>query len=175
MCLPYFYYKISSCDSLIILFPCQSDVEDHILSVCLKGSKHIYALMYLAKLCSYYVLRSAYVGLVHPNLTYGIMLWGGDSKFKLERVFRIQKNVMRVFVRWIRETRVKIHLGSGDWWLCSGSMSLRWLCIVCSSVAWFRWRRASTLNRGRENFRARGHRTSAFERSPLEVVVKLIQ
>ena len=70
--------------------------SDHVDQVCSKVTSGIFALRNLAKVCPRNILLMAYYGLIYPYLAYGIRLWGGCAKHKLERVFRLQKRAIRV-------------------------------------------------------------------------------
>ncbi len=70
--------------------------ENHIDSVCSKLASGIFALRKLSCFCSPQVLLMAYYGLIFSHINYGIIFWGGSSRKNFDRVFRMQKEAVRI-------------------------------------------------------------------------------
>lgn len=74
-----------------IQIDCGVNSEGHINYVCSTVASGIFGLWSLAHFCSLDVLKMAYIGLIHPYLLYGFVLWGSCSKHNIEWVFEAQK------------------------------------------------------------------------------------
>ena len=149
--------------------------EEHVDSVCSKISSGIYALRNLSKFCSLNVLRTDYFGLIHPHLSYGLILWGSCSKQKLERVFRLQKKAIRIM------SKLEFRESCRDTFRELGLLTLPSLYILevalycrfhCKLVQGRDIHQYGT--RGGDIFRVQQHRTVAFERLPSQIGIKLI-
>lgn len=70
---------------------------NHVDYLCNKLSSQLYLLRRLRNITSMLVLRTAYYGLVHSNISYGITLWGNSSQSI--RVFKLQKQAIRIITK----------------------------------------------------------------------------
>ena len=70
--------------------------ENQINNICSKVASGIFGLRQLSSLCSPHVLLMAYFGLIFSHLNYRIIFWGGCARKYFERVFRLQKNAVRI-------------------------------------------------------------------------------
>uniref|UniRef100_A0A1B6MDI5 Reverse transcriptase domain-containing protein n=1 Tax=Graphocephala atropunctata TaxID=36148 RepID=A0A1B6MDI5_9HEMI len=149
--------------------------NNHIDSVCSRVNSGIYALRNLAQFCSLEVLRTAYYGLIHTHLEYGIRLWGSCSKYKLERVFRLQKRAVRTILKLqARESYRGAFRELGL--LTLPCLYILEVALYCRSKCALTQGRDvhSYETRGRDNYRTQQHRSAAFERLPSQVGVKII-
>jgi len=149
--------------------------NNHVDYICARVASGIYALRKLAKFCSLNVLKMAYFGLIYPHLAYGISLWGGCAKFRLERVFRLQKKAIRILAKL--NPRESCH---------DAFRELELLTLPCLYVLevslYCRFRCGLTQGRdihsyntrGRDTYRTQQHRTSAFEQTPSYAGAKFI-
>ena len=67
----------------------------HIREVENKISRGLYALNANKNLLSIPALQLIYFSLIHSHLTYGLLLWGGASRTKLNSIFIKQKKALR--------------------------------------------------------------------------------
>uniref|UniRef100_A0A1B6F9U1 Uncharacterized protein n=1 Tax=Cuerna arida TaxID=1464854 RepID=A0A1B6F9U1_9HEMI len=124
--------------------------------------------------CSPEVLRMAYFGLIHPHLAYGIRLWGGCAKHRMERVFRLQKKAIRVIAK------LKLRESCKDAFRKLGLLTLPCLYVL-DVILFCKSRGALTQGRnvhhyqtrGRDNFRVLQHRLTVTEQLPVHVGVRL--
>lgn len=66
----------------------------HINKLACKLSKHIYAMRQLKNLVSFKVLKTAYFGLIHSNLSYAILAWGHSTH--ASKIFALQRKIIRI-------------------------------------------------------------------------------
>lgn len=89
---------VAECSRMLGLYlDSNIDWHSHTDHLCGKLSSCCYALRVLGEHASYEVLKTAYFGLFHSLLKYGIMFWG-QSSFA-EDVFKIQKRAVRILHR----------------------------------------------------------------------------
>ncbi len=70
--------------------------ENQINNVCCKVASGLFCLRKLSSFCSPQVLLMAYYGLIFSHLNYGIIFWGNSSHKNFDRVFRMQKEAVRI-------------------------------------------------------------------------------
>jgi hypothetical protein len=70
--------------------------KSHVEHLCSKISSKLYLLRYLSSYCTFQIMLTSYYGLIFPYLNYGIALWGSCSKKDFQRLFVIQKKVLRI-------------------------------------------------------------------------------
>lgn len=71
----------------------------HIDTVCTKLSYSIYVLRSLSKHWPTQVLRMAYYGVTYPHLSYGLILRGECARSKLQRVYGLLKQAIRLLAK----------------------------------------------------------------------------
>lgn len=136
--------------------------NDHIDSACSVVSPRIYALRTLVKYCSLEVLRMVYFGLIHPNLSYGAILWESSSKTNMD--IQVKKKVDRTLFKLnsrklssdsFRELNLAIlhHM-----YVFDVILHFKTKCTLLQSRAVYHYG-----IRGRETFRVDQSRKSAFE------------
>ncbi|KAG8309360.1 hypothetical protein J6590_087938 [Homalodisca vitripennis] len=59
----------------------------------------IYVFWSLAKYCPSQILMMASYGLIYPHLTYGLVLWGACANNQFLRVFKLQKQAIRIIAQ----------------------------------------------------------------------------
>uniref|UniRef100_A0A1B6KSA2 Uncharacterized protein n=1 Tax=Graphocephala atropunctata TaxID=36148 RepID=A0A1B6KSA2_9HEMI len=149
--------------------------NDHIDHICSKLASGIYVLRSLAKYCPSQVLMTAYYGLIYPHITYGLVLWGACANNQFIRVFKLQKQAIRIiaqlkFRESCKETLKKLQL-------------LMLPCLYILETTLFCMSKCAMTNgrdihdyetRGRENYRAGRHRTVVYERLPSQAGVHFV-
>uniref|UniRef100_A0A1B6HBP3 Uncharacterized protein n=1 Tax=Homalodisca liturata TaxID=320908 RepID=A0A1B6HBP3_9HEMI len=121
------------------------------------------------------VLKLAYFGLIHPYLSYDLILWGSCYKNMFQRVFRSQKNAVRILLKLNPRESCK------DAFRSLGLLTFPCLFIL-EVILYCRLKceleRGRDVHqygtRGRDNFRLDQHRTMAYGRLPSQVDVRLI-
>uniref|UniRef100_A0A1B6K603 Reverse transcriptase domain-containing protein n=1 Tax=Homalodisca liturata TaxID=320908 RepID=A0A1B6K603_9HEMI len=126
-----------------------------------------------SKFCSLDLLTTIYFGLLYPHITYCLRLWGSCSKYKFERVFRIQKEAVRIILK------LKFKDSCNNFFRELELLTLP--CLYILEVALYCRFKCELVQgrdvhqygtRGRDNFRIQQHRTATFERLPSEVGVR---
>jgi len=147
----------------------------HIDHVCSKLSSGIYVLRCLAKYCPIQVLMTAYYGLIYPHLTYGLVLWGASANNQFSRVFKLQKQAIRViaqlkFRESCKEAFKKLQL------LTLPSLYILDTVLFCMSKCTMT--RGQDIHsyetRGRDTYRTGRHRTGVYEHLPSQAGVRFI-
>ena len=141
---------------------------------CKRISSGIFGLRILAKFCSVQILRIAYFGLIFPHLSYGIRLWRGCSNIQFERLFRLQKEAIRIISKaGFRESCRDIFKGIG-------LLTLPCLYIL-EVILYCQTNKMLVQSRVTHNYNTRSrdylqnihHRTTKFEQLPMQVGIKL--
>jgi Reverse transcriptase (RNA-dependent DNA polymerase) len=70
--------------------------NEHINKLCKKLGRSVYALRILKNIVSKNVIIQIYYAYFHSILSYGIELWGNAAAYLTNRVFRLQKKVIRI-------------------------------------------------------------------------------
>lgn len=70
--------------------------QDHINLLCKKLAKAVYAIRIIKKIVSQETIVLVYFAYFHSLLTYGLEIWGNAVKYLTERVFKMQKKVIRI-------------------------------------------------------------------------------
>ena len=68
--------------------------EAHVNALCNKLSSQVFVLRQLRYSVSLYVLKTAYYGLIHSSINYGILVWG--HSVHINKVFSVQRKCVRV-------------------------------------------------------------------------------
>ncbi len=148
--------------------------KDQINGTCKRVSSGIFGLRILAKSCSEQVLRMAYFGLIFPHLSYGIKLWGGCSNVLFKRLFRLQKEAVRIISKArFRESCRVIFKETGL--LTLPCLYILDVILYCQTNKVFIKSRITHNyeTRGKENLQNVHHRTTKFENLPMQVGIKL--
>lgn len=149
--------------------------DHHIDYICSKVASGVFALRKLAKFCSLGVLKTAYYGLIYPHLSYGLRLWGSCSKYKFERVFRMQKKAVRILSKLnsrescrnaFRELEL---LTLPCLYILDVTLYSRFKCDLVQGGDVHQYE-----TRGRDNYRAGQHKLMAFEHLPSQAGIKFI-
>lgn len=64
-----------------------------------KMCSSIFLLRHLSRYCSLDVLKTAYYGLIHSVMSYGVCFWGNCSKIKMLQIFILQKSAIRIMYK----------------------------------------------------------------------------
>lgn len=147
----------------------------HIDYIASRVSSGLFVLRRLSKYCPKQVLLMTYYGLIYPHLTYGLPLWGGCSNFNFNRLFRLQKQAIRMIANLKpRESCKPAFVDLGLLTLpCLYILETSFYCINKCVLTQGRDIH-SHYTRGRNNYRTESHRTVVQERLPSQAGVSFL-
>lgn len=73
--------------------------KPHIDKVCKKVSSNIFILKHMSQSLEVNILKTIYYALIHPHLSYGLIVWGHCAKEHMQRIFRLQKYAIRTIMK----------------------------------------------------------------------------
>lgn len=86
----------------------------HVDNICNKISSGIFAIRRLYPLCSREILRTVYFANIHSHISYGIEIYGGTSKFNLNKILHLQKEAIRCILNLNKNESCKNHFRELD-------------------------------------------------------------
>ena len=87
---------VTSTTFLGIFLDSQMKWESHIKYMAQKIASGLYAMNSLKNIMASHILRKLYFAMIHPHLTYGIMLWGNTYKKYMHKIEVLQKKALRI-------------------------------------------------------------------------------
>ena len=83
--------------------------KQHIQTLAYKLNSCLFVLRRLSEICNFNTTLTAYHSLFVSQASYGLVLWGGSSKYNLETVFKIQKRAIRIILKLNFDESCKSH------------------------------------------------------------------
>jgi hypothetical protein len=148
--------------------------DAHIDELCLKISKGLFVIRRLKELCNINILKQAYYAFIYSHINYGIELWGNSTKQNLNRILKVQKNVIRCIT------------GMGYRESCRSSFTQMNLLTVINLFIFRMFLAAKSKDygknldchshdtRNKHKLHITSHRTTLFQKSHIHMAIKFI-